>query len=129
MATLYRAVIFFVPARSLFLLSKPHTMPVAPSLIELRHQIAAVIDPSLAVSVEPKTAADIAAAAAYAEQRKSLKVVAGEFVNGVALPQDHIFFNWVNGGGVLIPSAQLPDMIVALVNDYANRTGLNIKYQ
>jgi hypothetical protein len=94
---------------------------------ELRHQIAAVIDPSLAVSVEPKTAADIAAAAAYAARRKSVKVVAGEFVDGAALPQDNLFFNWVNAGGALIPSAQLPDFILGLVNQFENQKALNIK--
>lgn len=93
----------------------------------LRHQIAAAIDPSLAVSVEPVNATDIAAAAAYAAQRKSVKVVAGEFVDGAALPQDHLFFNWVNAGHAVIPSAQLPDFILGLVNQYANQSGINIK--
>lgn len=102
-------------------------MPVTPAQAELRHQIAAAIDPSLAVSVEPVTAADIAKAAAYAAQRMSLKVVAGEFVDGSALPTDRVFDNWVNSGHALIPSAVLPDFIVALVNDYANREALNIK--
>jgi len=128
MTTLNRVVIFFVPAPSLFLLSNnPYTMPVTPAQAELRHQIAAAIDPSLAVSVEPKTAADIAKAAAYAAHRKSVKVVAGAFVDGDALPTDRVFDNWVNAGGPLIPSAQLPDFIVGLVNDYANREALNIK--
>jgi hypothetical protein len=94
---------------------------------ELRHQIAAIIDPSLAVSVEPKTAADIAAAAAYADRRESVKVVGGVFVDGVALPTDHKFFNWVNAGGPLIPSADLPDFIIGLVNQFENRSGINQK--
>lgn len=94
---------------------------------ELRHQIAAVIDPSLAVSVEPKTAADIAAAAAYVARRKSVKVVAGEFVDGAALPTDHLFYNWVTAGGPVIASANLPDFIIGLVNQFYNKSGINQK--
>lgn len=96
-------------------------------LAELRHQIAAVIDPSLAVSVEPKTAADTARAAAYANERESVKVVAGVFVDGDPLPTDNLFHNWVNAGGAVIPSATLPDFILSLVQQYMNRSGINQK--
>ena len=97
-------------------------------LAELRHQIAAAIDPSLAVSVEPKTAADIANAAAYAASRKTIKVVGGEFVDGdLLLPQDQLFHNWVNAGGAVIASAALPDFILGLVQQYMNRSGSNQK--
>jgi hypothetical protein len=97
------------------------------ALAELRHQIAAVIDPSLAVSVEPKTAADIAKAAAYVAQRKSIKVVAGAFVDGAALPTDDPFLNWVTAGGLIVPSAQLPDFILQLVGAFMNKSGINQK--
>ena len=97
-------------------------------LAELRHQIAAVIDPSLAVSVEPKTAVDVARAAAYAAERKSVKVVGGVFVDGdLLLPQDRLFHNWVNAGGLVIPSATLPDFILGLVRQHMNRSGMNQK--
>lgn len=99
-----------------------------PSVGELRHQIAAVIDPSLAVSVEPKTAADIAAAAAYVVQRKSTKVTgAGTFIDGAALPLDNLFFNWVNAGGLVVPSATLPDFLIAITRQFLNQTGTNQK--
>ena len=99
-----------------------------PSVSELRHQIAAVIDPSLAVSVEPKTAADIANATAYAAQKKALKVTSiGTFVDGAALPQDNLFFNWVNAGGLVVPSANLPDFVIALTRQFLNQTGTNQK--
>lgn len=109
--------------------NKHGTMAYLPTqqLAELRHQIAAAIDPSLAVSVEPKTAADDARAAAYVARRKAVKIVAGEFVDGSALPADHLFDNWVTAGGLVIPSAQLPDFIIGLVQQYMNQTGLNIK--
>jgi hypothetical protein len=117
--------IFFCCLVSLFLLRQNLNIMNQPTL---RHQIAAAIDPSLAVSVEPVTAADIAAAAAYAAQRKAVKIVDGGIVDGTAvLTQDHLFFNWVNAGGLEIPGAQLPDFILGLVNQFNNQSGLNIK--
>jgi hypothetical protein len=100
---------------------------VTQPLFELRHRIAAAIDASLAVSVEPKTALDTANALAYVNQRKSVKIVNGELVDGVALPTDEPFHNWITAGGAVIPSALLPDFILSLVAEYMNQSGLNIK--
>ena len=95
--------------------------------VELRHQIAAVIDPSLAVSVEPKTAVDVAKAAAYNTHRKATKITSAGFVDGAALPTDNLFNNWVNSGSPVIASAALPDFIISLVTQFLNQTGTNQK--
>jgi len=93
---------------------------------ELRHQIAAIIDKNITAPIEGILTADTNNAAAYVARRKATLIVAGEpSATGAALPTDDVFFNWITSGGAKIPDAQLPDVILQLVNEFVNRTGLN----
>ncbi len=92
-----------------------------PSQTELRHQIA------LLLGVDLLTQEDIDKAAAFIEQRRAVKVVNGDIVDGDRLPIVDLFVEWVQAGGPPVVGSDLVEMILYVVNRDANPEPPNTK--
>ncbi len=92
-----------------------------PSQAELRHQIA------LLLGVVAITQDDLDKAAAFVEQRRAVKIVNGDIVDGDPLPIGDLFIEWVQAGSPPVTGEQLVDAILYLVNRDANPQPPNIK--
>lgn len=123
MTALTGVVIFFC-SRGIVIFTKtnPIINMALPSQADLRHQIALIL------GVDSVTPEDLANAAAFYEQRKAVKIVNGEIVDG---PEPEglgdLFYAWIQAGSPPITGADLVEFVLILVNRAANPEPPNTK--